>query len=86
MTIVSVFFITILVHGVAVEVSVPFVLYGAPFTFPQVDNRRGLITLQAVGNIFFAVRSDITGAACCPAGGTPFIRKVVLHLVLPIFG
>jgi len=86
LTIVSVLFITVLVHGIAVEVSVAFVLHGASFAFPHVDNRRGFITLQAMGNIFFAVWSDIMGAARCPVGGTPFIRKVVVPLVLPIFG
>ena len=86
MAIVSVLFITVLVHGIAVEVSVTLVLHSASLAFPHIDNRTGFITLQAMINFFFAVWSGIMGAARCPVGGTPFIRKVVVPLVLPIFG
>jgi len=68
------------------EVSVLFVFHRTSVALPQVDNRRGLIALQAVEDLVRAVRSNIMGASCCPAGGAPFKGKVVLHFVLPAFG
>ena len=67
------------------EVSVLFVFHRTSVALPQVDNRRGLIALQAVEDLVRAVRSNIMGASCCPAGGTPFKRKIVLIFISLVF-
>ena len=66
MAIVIVLFVAVLVHGIAVEVNVMFVLHSASLAFPHIDNRTGFITLQAMINFIVAVWSDIMGAARCP--------------------
>ncbi len=78
-------FVTILVHGATMEVSILFVFRCTSVALPQIDNRRELIALQAVEDSVRAVRSNVIGASCCLAGGTPLIGKIVLMLILQAF-